>query len=96
MQDTEKSEIIRLKEVIESLRAELESITSAADRNSVKLAKVTRQNGMYFKLIDESDKDHRVQLNEQKKKFENEIRQIKTKQWCAVCLKEGMFSRIFL
>ena len=77
MQDTDKPEISRLKEVVESLRAELASVISAADRNSVKLAKVTRQNGMYFKIIDELDEDHRVQLNDQKKKYEQEIRQIK-------------------
>ena len=31
------------------------------------------------------------QLEDQKKQFQNEIRKMKKKQWCAVCSKEGNY-----
>ena len=75
MQDTDNSEIQRLKKEIENLRAELSSISSAADRNSVQLGKVTRQNREYYELIEKLKADQKVK--DQKK---HETRQITTKR----------------
>ena len=36
------------------------------------------------------------QLEDQKKQFQNEIRKMKKKQWCAVCSKEGNYYFFFI
>ena len=52
-EETESSLVQKLREKIDCLHAELEAVTLAADRNSVQLSKVTRQNREYLECIKE-------------------------------------------
>ena len=54
-----KIEIVNLKQENERLQSDLQKTSSAADRNSVKLGKVTRQNAAYLERIKELEDEIR-------------------------------------